>query len=61
MKKVCYGCQRNQILSLKMHLKYFIPKKMKYTAAYQKILEILCILNENKLYPGLIARGQLAT
>ena len=34
---------------------------MRYTASDQKILEILCIFNENKLYPVGIAMGYLGT
>jgi hypothetical protein len=43
-----------QFLALITHVKHFKQNQMWYTASDQKILKILCIFNENKLYPGLI-------
>ena len=41
-----------QILSLYTHLNHFLPNKIRYTAPKQKIIGILRIFSENKLYPG---------
>ena len=41
--------------------KYFWCKEIRYTSSAPKITKILCIFNENKLYPDLIEERLLGT